>query len=232
MTYEGVRSEAQQRTPGVLLAEDASESVLVRAKNPDPQAVYSSHRLLRGQDINYPIASINLLCEAPRSELLQIFSDLKAKKQVQIWGYEVISIKPAIPFDDSTFLPIHCTVKPGDKGDDLPGAILRCEGNATVLIPIDPLGNGKNSKEAVTTCTKGWYVQESIHYVGIGDEAAKEELQEAGYHQLVDSEADPRDVKYLDLKPGEFIVMGRHELLNAFSQDSQGCEIGSVFHLY
>lgn len=60
-------------------------------------------------------------------------------------------------FDDSAFLPIHYTAKPGDKSDDLPGAILRrCEGDATVLIPIDPLGNGENSKEVVTTCTKGW----------------------------------------------------------------------------
>jgi hypothetical protein len=104
--------------------------------------------------------------------------------------------------------------------DALPGALLRYEGDIMILVPIDPLGNGgENSKEAVTTNTEGWRVEESILFVSANDTARKSELeQEAGYHRLADDEANPEDVKALNLKQGEFIVMGRHELLNVAQQ--------------
>jgi hypothetical protein len=39
-------------------------------------------------------------------------------------------------------------------------------------------------------------------------------LEQTGYHRLADNEANPKDVKAVNLKQGAFIVMGRHELLN------------------
>jgi hypothetical protein len=107
---------------------------------------------------------------------------------------------------------------PFSTSDDLPGALLRYEGDVMVLVPIDPLGNGgKNSKEAVTTKTEGWRVEDSILYVNANDTARQTVLEQAGYHRLADDEANREDAKALNLQQGEFIVMGRHELLNEFS---------------
>jgi hypothetical protein len=53
-------------------------------------------------------------------------------------------------------------------------------------------------------------VEESIFYSGVNDEARKQESQDAGYHHLAESEADPEDAK--DMEEGSFVTMGRHEL--------------------
>ena len=112
------------------------------------EPLYSPQRVLRGSDINYP-GSMNFLYPATVSELEGSYGKMKRGETVNVWGYKVTSITPAVPFDDGAYIPIHYTRKGDEIADDLPGALLRYEGDIKVLIPIDPLGNGKNSKEAI-----------------------------------------------------------------------------------
>ena len=88
-----------------------------------------------------------------------------------------------------------------------------------MLVPIDPLRDGINSKAAITTKTSGWEVRESIMYVDVHDSEWKQELELAGYHQLAESENNMDDVKHLGLENEQFIVMGRHELVDIVQPD-------------
>ena len=142
-SYNSARRDTAAIAPGGLIQEDADGHLLVRAHAPTESATHHQ-------------SSISFLYSAPKVELEEVYRKLNAGTRVVIWGYEVISVKPAVPFDDSHFLPIHYTVKNSETTDDLHGALLRYEGNTMVLVPIDPLGNGgKNSKEAVTTKRDG-----------------------------------------------------------------------------
>ena len=132
--------------------------------------------------------SINFLYSAPKKDLAQIYSDLKDKKSVQIEGYEVNYIVPAVQFDNSRCLPFHYTPLQTDELEEkLPGAILRQEDACMVLHIIDPLGKGtKVGGEAVTFNTKGWHIEDDIDYVGVHDHEKQDELRQAGCHRLVD----------------------------------------------
>ena len=113
----------------------------------------------------------------------------------------------------------------------LPGAILRYEGDVEVLVPIDPLGNGQNSKEAVTTRTIDWEVQESIMYADPEDTEWQQELESCGYYRLSREEARSGDVKELSLNDKDVIVMGRQELvyLNRVDGDEDFCSLSRKF---
>ena len=213
---EGAAQEwAAQGLPGDVVNEGDNGHAILRG-----EPLYSPQRFLRGSDIHFQ-GSMNFLYKASLSELESICSKLGADDN-EVWGFNITSVTPAVPFDDAEFVPIHYTMTGEEDPMELPGAILRYEGNVKVLVPIDPMGNGMNSKEAVTASTSGWEVRESIMYVDVLDTEWKQELETAGYHHLADSEANVDEVERLGLKNGQFIVMGRHELVNLNLPDDDG----------
>jgi hypothetical protein len=68
--------------------------------------------------------------------------------------------------------------------------------------------------------TKSWHMENSIFHVDINNQERKQELLDAGFHRLDESETDPADMT--NLKRGSFVVIGRQELVTGrWNQEKQ-----------
>lgn len=213
-SFYSARQDARERASNTVIDEGSSGHAILRG-----EPLYSPSRVFRGSDIHYQ-GRMNFLYQGEASELEDVCEKLIRGESVQIREHQVTSVTPAVPFDDGDYVSIHYTIKGNEDPNDLPGALLRYEGDVKVLVPIDPLGNAVNSKEAVTISTSGWEVQESIMYVGLNDSYQKKKLEHAGFQQLAGSEARVEDVPP-ELKNEEYVVMGRHELVNLASASGE-----------
>jgi len=92
-----------------------------------------------------------------------------------------------------------------------PGKVVRVYEDFTIYCPVE--GYEKNEKVLTVYDYDNWRVRESILYVDRSNQGQQDMLVANGFHELDPDEANPREVEYLELEKGSFVMMGRHELI-------------------